>query len=440
MIYSETDINCVWSACPRQFGGLSMKPNENRLTTPFSSTLSCIFSLPSFLSGAEVNKVNYFNRFYLFLPDSHRNMETENSTVYRLRGFDLARAFAVWGMVLVNFRMIFHGKEGNVLLEIFTRYLDGKAAAAFLIVAGAGLARSTAKARLANNPTLQRYDQWRIIRRAAFLFVLGLGCAFIWPGDILFYFAAFLPFSIPLLWGTPQRIWLAILLFLVGFAAAFFMFNYEPNISGGIMDYEAFFQPETFLSSLFFNGYHPVLPWATFLFMGLWLGRQKLHKDYVRRGVMVPAILILVISQLMTTGVHWAQFFQLIPGFGDAGKLFLSNDPIPPLPLFILNAGSSGMIMVVFFVGLFEKFPKSVALRELAHTGQLWLTIYTAHIVLGIGVPALLGLNLGSLETIEFVWMYGTGFFLIAILFASMWRKRFSHGPLESLFRLISGD
>lgn len=366
-------------------------------------------------------------------------MDSESVTVYRLRGFDLARAFAVWGMILVNFRMIFHGHGGNVLLEIFTRFLDGKGAAAFLIIAGATLARTTAKARDANNPSLQRHDHWRIIRRAIFLFGMGIGCAFIWPGDILFYFAAYLPFTIPLLWGTPQRIWLAILAVMLGSTAAFFMFNYEPNIEVGIMDFESFFQPETFLSNLFFNGYHPVLPWICFLLIGLWLGRQKLHKDYVRRGVMVPAIIVFIVSQILSTGLHWAQFFQLIPSLGDAGKLFLSNDPVPPLPLFIFNAGSAGLIAVVFCISLLEKYPKSVALGELAHTGQLWLTVYTAHIVLGIGVPAMLGLNLAALETIEFVWMYGTGFFLIAILFSSVWRKRFKHGPLERLYRVFTG-
>lgn len=365
-------------------------------------------------------------------------MDSESVTVYRLRGFDLARAFAVWGMILVNFRMIFHGQGGNVLLEIFTRFLDGKAAAAFLIIAGATLARTTSKAREANNPTLHKHDHWRVIRRAIFLFVLGIGCALVWTGDILFYFAVYLPFTIPLLWGTPQRIWLAVLAVMLGSTSAFFMFNYEPAMGSGIMDFEAFFQPETFVSRIFLNGLYPLLPWLSFLLIGLWLGRQKLHKDYVRRGVMVPAIIVFIISQVLSTGLHWAQYFQFIPSLGDAGKLFLSNDP-SPLPMFILNAGSAGLVAVVFCISLMEKYPKSVALTELAHTGQLWLTIYTAHVLLGIGVPAIMGLNRTALETVEFVWMYGTGFFLIAILFSSVWRKRFKHGPLEKLYRAFTG-
>jgi uncharacterized membrane protein YeiB len=205
------------------------------------------------------------------------------------------------------------------------------------------------------------------------------------------------------------------------------------------MDSKGFFQGETFISNLFFNGFHPVLPWASFLFIGLWLGRQKLHKDIVRRGVLVPAIIVFLLTQVFTSGLNFLQYLRYVPRFGELTELFLSNEPTPPLPIFILNAGSAGLILVVFCVALYEKFPKSTALKEIAHTGQLWLTIYTAHIVLGIGVPALLGLNLGTLETIEFIWMYGTAFYVLSILFASFWRRRFKYGPLESIFRFVSG-
>lgn len=362
----------------------------------------------------------------------------EESTSRRVGGYDLARALSVLGMILINYSLVYHGEKGSWFLKMLTRFAEGKAAATFLIVAGAGMAMMSQRARKSGNFYGKKRDTWVLIRRSLFIFVVGIGCAFIWPGDILFYYAAYIPLVIILLWAPPQRIWLLAFLLIVGFVTLFFMFPYEPNTDLEIMDYQGFFSPETFASNLFYNGYHPVLPWACFLLFGFWLGRQKVHKASIRKGVLVPSIMIFVITQIMTTGVHWLEKFKVISPLGELANLFLDNDPVPPLPLFILNAGSAAMILVIFCLYLSEKFEKAAIMRDMIYTGQLWLTVYVGHIIVGIGLPALFDINLRKIETIEFIWIYSLGYFFLSLIFSAIWRRRFKKGPLEGIMRTIT--
>lgn len=60
----------------------------------------------------------------------------------RIIGIDLARALAVIGMILVNFKIVF-GENG---IKSFVDILEGKAAATFVVLAGFGLALMTKSA------------------------------------------------------------------------------------------------------------------------------------------------------------------------------------------------------------------------------------------------------------------------------------------------------
>ena len=47
--------------------------------------------------------------------------------------------------------------------------------------------------------------------------------------------------------------------------------NFEP------LAYADFWSPSGFIRNLFYNGFHPVIPWAAFMLFGLWYGRQNLY-------------------------------------------------------------------------------------------------------------------------------------------------------------------
>ncbi|MBA6339403.1 DUF1624 domain-containing protein, partial [Colwellia sp. BRX8-7] len=70
---------------------------------------------------------------------------------HRVTGFDLARAFAIFGMVIVNFKIAMNADTGNQLLMSFTHLFEGRASALFVILAGVGITFMTNKARVSSD-------------------------------------------------------------------------------------------------------------------------------------------------------------------------------------------------------------------------------------------------------------------------------------------------
>ena len=66
----------------------------------------------------------------------------------RVIGYDIARALAVFGMVVVNFKVVMGAAmNGPDWLVKTIGLLDGRAAATFVVLAGAGVSLLTKKAR-----------------------------------------------------------------------------------------------------------------------------------------------------------------------------------------------------------------------------------------------------------------------------------------------------
>ncbi|RMF27489.1 MAG: DUF1624 domain-containing protein, partial [Bacteroidetes bacterium] len=65
----------------------------------------------------------------------------------RIPGIDLARALAVFGMVQVNFNLVFSSDaERDGFFQPLSQLLQGKAAATFVVLAGVGMALMTKRA------------------------------------------------------------------------------------------------------------------------------------------------------------------------------------------------------------------------------------------------------------------------------------------------------
>ena len=104
----------------------------------------------------------------------------------RIIGIDVARALAVIGMIIVNFKVVF-GDNGLVWVKSFASVFDGKAAATFVVLAGVGLALMTNSALRNNDRQKLKTARKRIAKRALFLFSVGLSYIVIWPADILHF-------------------------------------------------------------------------------------------------------------------------------------------------------------------------------------------------------------------------------------------------------------
>jgi uncharacterized membrane protein YeiB len=85
-----------------------------------------------------------------------------------------------------------------------------------------------------------------------------------------------------------------------------------------------------------------------------------------------------------------------------------------------------------------KKFENSFIIDALNKTGQLALTFYVAHVIIGMGIIEVINPSKMGNYAIEFSVGYALLFSLLCILFAIIWRKYNNSGPLEWVMRKIT--
>ena len=130
---------------------------------------------------------------------------------HRILGYDFARGLAIIGMIFVNFKTVMVAESDAYLYQL-VELLSGKAAALFVVLAGVGMTLMYQNAKAKNDVGKTRKAKIILLKRAAFLFVVGLSYYSIWPGDILHYYGLYLPIGV--LFLSVSRKWLQTLSFL----------------------------------------------------------------------------------------------------------------------------------------------------------------------------------------------------------------------------------
>jgi len=257
---------------------------------------------------------------------------TQNHTApagNRLQGLDLARFLAFVGMVIVNFQIVMGAEGGTGILATLTQALEGRAAASFVVLAGIGLGLSAQRAGF--NQTLGL-----TVRRAAFLLVVGLINMLIFPADILHYYAFYFLFGALLLsLGLPALTGVIVAL-NVAAVVMILTLNYDAGWNWETYDYTGFWTPTGFVRNLFFNGWHPVVPWLGFFLFGIILSRLSLSDRRVQLALAGLGGLALVGAELASAGLL-SRFTgtELAPLF--------TTSPVPPMPMYTLaGMGAAG--------------------------------------------------------------------------------------------------
>lgn len=108
----------------------------------------------------------------------------------RIIGFDLARAYAIFGMFIVNFNMVFGSYNDQSTVGQFLSLFSGNSSTVFVILAGMGIALMTNR----DEYTIEEKHTLRntILKRAGFLFFSGLLLNIIWPADILHFYGCYM--------------------------------------------------------------------------------------------------------------------------------------------------------------------------------------------------------------------------------------------------------
>ncbi len=361
-----------------------------------------------------------------------------NNMRHRVVGYDLARSLAIFGMVIVNFTLVIKAPEGGAdWIDLLTGIISGRAAVTFVVLAGIGMALMARSAKTSGQMNRIKTVRNLILKRALFLFFIGLAYWPIWPADILHFYGVYMAIGAFLLFGPPPRLWHSAVASATIFVVMIMLFDYEIGWNFETLSYKGFWTPTGFVRNLFYNGFHPVFPWLSFLLLGIWLGQQDLLDPERRRRIMLAGLVVALIAECISLiMVETLQQMSLDISSEDIYAL-LGREPMPPMPLFMLQAGGTAVFVVGLCVGLGERFTKADWLKPLISTGQLSFTVYVAHVILGMGSLEIFGWLENPPPFVRSIAPFA--FFFFAVLFSHMWRKKFSRGPLEWVMRKMTG-
>jgi uncharacterized membrane protein YeiB len=343
----------------------------------------------------------------------------------RIRGYDVARCLAILAMVYVNYEVaLASGVDTPRWLRGLASLLEGRAAALFVILAGIGFT-------LLDNRRV-------LLRRSLFLLVVGYLWQLVWPGDILHFYAFFLLAGALCLRLEPRWLFLLALASAGVFVALFFTLDYGAGWNWITLEYPAFWTLAGQVRNLFFNGWHPLFPWTAFVFLGMALGRLTLHAKNRRRIVCAIALAVFAAAETASYFLSRIEdrrsFLEQLSKWFQAPDAIFGTASIPPMPLYLLSAAGTAVALICLTLEAADRPWARRAVTPLVSCGQLALTLYVAHVLVGLydadkpHGPA--ALQIAALRALFF----GLG----ALLLCHLWRMRFRYGPLEWLMRKVS--
>ncbi len=355
----------------------------------------------------------------------------------RILGYDVARSMAMLGMIVVHFGLVMAMDQGRPAWSAWILHgLDGRAAATFVVLAGVGLTLRSRRAVAARDDRAIGPVRRALIRRGAFLLAMGFVNLLVWPGDILRVYGVSLMVAASLVDASDRRLLGVALGFILGFLALLLVLDYETHWDWSTMTYHRLWTPSGVVRNLFYDGFRSVFPWTGLLIFGMWLGRRDLQD----RAVNARVVLAAVATSAMAGLVSWClvESFRAHPrGMDDATiKALFGTESMPPLPLFLLSAGGAAVAVIALCVRAAEAWPVAPWVAPLAAMGQMALTWYVLHILVGLGTVIALGL--AAREPLPVGQACGVLFFSIAVLISWLWRRRFRIGPLEWVMRRLT--
>ena len=355
----------------------------------------------------------------------------------RILGFDLARAYAIFGMFIVNFNIVFGSHTDESSIGQFLSLFNGNSSSMFVMLAGMGVALMTNRAEYSVEE--KRNLKAIVMKRGTFLFVFGLIFYTWWFADILHFYGGYLHI-VALLLFVPKRFYLwAAGASVVIFHLLLFVIPYETGWNFETLQYADFWTISGFLRNTFYNGWNPVFPWIGFFLLGMWLGRLDWQNTRTKRNISVSGISIfslVEILQMLANRGYFAEDFAF----------YLTADYIPPFLPFMLGTASFSLLLITLCIFIGERFAENKLLNHLAKTGQMTLTHYVAHLTFGMIILSFISgktdfnsFNGNDSISPIFILNYTIFYYFMSVIFSVIWNKRFKNGPLETFMRKFSG-
>ena len=366
----------------------------------------------------------------------------QNQMNRRIAGYDFARLLALFGLVLANFS----GDVGHDDFHRLHTFIQEGAVATFLLLGGVGISLLKQRNQSTNAAHTSVDSRKRLIKRAASLLVVGICCNLIWHTNFLCRYSICIAIGALLLTVSNRWLWSLAFVFVAIFVVFIFL----------IIDYSEIFRnweawsdsdPWTvggMVSRLHVYGFHRIFFLTALLLIGMWSGRQEVHYFRVRKVVFFGGIVVALVSActpwLLIRYSLLLRYVPLVPSRPTLADISGPgiNSTMILLMLFHIFA-MCGIVTAIIGGSLMltERYSDSKWTRPFIATGQLALTLYVGHLIVGGGVQKLL--EVLENQTLPFTIGSAIIFCICAVIFSHFWRKRFERGPLEWGIRRITG-
>jgi len=354
----------------------------------------------------------------------------------RIIGFDLARAYAMFGMFIVNFNTVFGSHTNHEGLSGFLNLFNGNSSTLFVMLAGMGVSLMTNR----NDYTQEDRKNIKstITKRSWFLFVLGVAFYLWWPADILHFYGGYMHIAVFFIFLPRKYFLYAATTAIIVFHILLAIIPYESGWNFETLMYNDFWTFEGFMRNTFYNGWNSIFPWIAFFFLGMYLGRLNWKENNTPKKVLLIGMTVyLIIFLIQSLASSITQNKDLV--------FYLTADYLPPFVPFMLGTASFGLILISIFIFIGNKFGESKVALILASTGQMTLTHYISHLTLGLLFLSMITGKTLSYDLLKavpsnpiIILAFAAIYFLLSCAFSYLWAKKYKNGPLEMLMRKFS--
>ena len=362
----------------------------------------------------------------------------------RIAGYDFARSFALFGLVVANFSVNFEKTNFNLNQLVQTRLhflMQGGAGAAFLVLGGIGISLLIQRVRITNKAYGIADSRKRLIKRAASLLVVGICCNLIWQTRFLGFYSVYIVIGALLLAVSNRWLWSLAFVFIIIFVGWIPLIHGYFDYFEIIRNWEILRDSDPWtvngiVSRLVFSEFHRIFSWTAFLLIGMWLGRQNVHQPRVRRNIFLGGIVIALAAECavwtLIYGSLWSpySFTRLVTSAWSLESMVILKESLD-----FFATGGSAILIIGASLMLTERYPDLRWTKPFLATGQIALTLYVIHLIIGKGLQALGVLD----KTLPLTIGSAVIFCICAIIFSHFWTKRFERGPLEWGMRRITG-
>jgi uncharacterized protein len=311
--------------------------------------------------------------------------------------------------------------------------IQGRSAALFVVLAGIGISLLSRQAFMTKDADVLRSLRHSILKRALFLYSIGLLNCFLWPSDILHFYGVYFAIGACLLSAPNHRLGALAILSVTAFSLLSFMVGFDRSWDWDLKKVKDLLDISKIICHLLFSGQYPVFPWLAFLITGIWLGRQNLYDRDFRTRCLLAGLGIFVGSESLSWIIFHISSHQQYGLDVEEFLPWLAIEPWEPMPLFVFSAIGTSLCLIIFSIILAERFRDNAWLLAFSAIGQLTLTLYVAHILLGW--VFLQVMNLFGWHIYLFTLWGSLSFYTGGMLFARQWKNRHKRGPLEWAMR-----